>query len=357
MLGMYAAAITWQCQSAAPVANVSLDRRALRAYQTSLEGNNISCLLCFVCARKYPYVRSSRNQEVGWVQPVDRKNETIFGQSLGAVEKLLGMKVFRKKYVDKETEFARQEMTAELEAWACQVDFAAASVQLVCCPEDKICHKRCRPESLCSQCWVPLCRSCKGDLVWHGRQPAAALSNDMMVYYGPREAYSVEVTVMEMLCASPCLTTMICFSLEQKLRGDRALDQDAWMNRQRMAVRGNATTFPLAWEDMLQQLQDLDKQPLQKAAGLKLPHCGAKLREVVNVIVKSHKRHETLDVGRIVHQARVRRAVVVRLIEDAVARGHPAFQGIQMEQMYSQAKALPEDGVPDDLSCCSVTVR
>ena len=240
-------------------------------------------------------------------------------------------------------------MTAELEAWACQVDFAAASVQLVCCPEDKICHKRCRPESLCSQCWVPLCRSCKGDLVWHGRQPAAALSNDMMVYYGPREAYSVEVTVMEMLCASPCLTTMICFSLEQKLRGDRALDQDAWMNRQRMAVRGNATTFPLAWEDMLQQLQDLDKQPLQKAAGLKLPHCGAKLREVVNVIVKSHKRHETLDVGRIVHQARVRRAVVVRLIEDAVARGHPAFQGIQMEQMYSQAKALPEDGVPDEV--------
>ena len=302
-----------------------------------------------MCARKYPYVRSSRNQEVGWVQPVDYKNETIFGQSLGSVEKLLGMKTFREKYVDKETVFARQEMTAELEAWACQVDFAAASVQLVCCPEDKSCHRRCRPKSLCSQCWVPLCRSCKGDLVWHGRQPAAALSNDMMVYYGPREAYSVEVTVMEMLCASPCLTTMICFSLEQKLRGDRALDQDAWMNRQRMAVRGNATTFPLAWEDLLQQLQDLEKKPLQKAARLKLPHCGAKLREVVNVIVKSHKRHETLDVSRIVHQARVRRAVVVRLIEDAVARGHPAFQGIEMEQMYSEAKALPEDGVPDEV--------
>ena len=71
------------------------------------------------------------------MQPVDRKNETIFGQSLGVVEKLLGMKAFREKYVDKESEFARQEMTAELEAWACQVDFAAASVQLVCCPEDK----------------------------------------------------------------------------------------------------------------------------------------------------------------------------------------------------------------------------
>ena len=56
-------------------------------------------------------------------------------------------------------------------------------------------------------------------LVWHGRQPAAALSNDMMVYYGPREAYSVEVTVMEMLCASPCLTTMILFQFGAEAAG------------------------------------------------------------------------------------------------------------------------------------------
>ena len=289
MLGMYAAAITWQCQSAAPVANVSVDRRALRAYQKSLEADNISCLLCFVCARKYPYVRSSRNQDITWVQPVDAKNETIFGQSVTAAEELLGMQTFRQKYVEKETEFAREEMNAELEAWACQVDFTAVSVQLLCCPEDKTCQRRCRPRTLCSQCWVPLCKSCRVDLVWQSKQPAAALSNDMMIYYGPREAYSMEVTVMEMLCASPCLTTMICFSLEQKSRGDRALDQDVWMNRQRMAVRGNATTFPLAWEDLLQQLQDLEKKAVQKTAGLKLPHCGAKLREVVNVIVKSHQ--------------------------------------------------------------------
>ena len=33
------------------------------------------------------------------------------------------------------------------------------------------------------------------------------------------------------------------------------MDQDTWMNRQRMAARGNATAFPLAWEDLLQQLQ------------------------------------------------------------------------------------------------------
>lgn len=47
MLDMYAAAITRQCQSGAPVANVSIDRRALRSYRYSLDANNISCLLCY----------------------------------------------------------------------------------------------------------------------------------------------------------------------------------------------------------------------------------------------------------------------------------------------------------------------
>ena len=54
------------------------------------------------CARKYPCVRSSRNQEVSWVQPVDAKNGTIFGQSVAAVERVLGMQAFREKYVEKE---------------------------------------------------------------------------------------------------------------------------------------------------------------------------------------------------------------------------------------------------------------
>eukprot|EP00438_Fugacium_kawagutii_P008899 Skav215707 [mRNA] locus=scaffold2573:242958:252224:+ [translate_table: standard] len=349
MQDMYAAAITWQCQSGPPVANVSIDRRALRLYQQSLEGNNISCLLCFVCARKYPHVKTSRNQHIAWVQPVDAKNETVFGQSLAAVEKILGLQAFKEKYVDKETRFAQQEMTAELEDWTSQVNLGTACVKLVCCPEDKVCRKKCKPETLCSQCWVPVCRTCKIDIVSHGRQPAAALSNDMMVYYAPRETFSIEVTVMEMLCSSPCLTTMICFSLEQKLRGDRAWDQDAWMNRQRMAMRGNATTFPLAWEDLLQQLRALEPTSNKERQKVQLPHSGAKLREIVNVIVKSHKGHETSDLGRILHQARVRRAVVVRLIEDAVARGHPAFQDIQMEQMYASAKALPEDGIPKEV--------
>ena len=90
------------------------------------------------------------------------------------------MQTFKEKYVDNETAFARKEMNEELEDWVCQVHFATASVKLVCCPEDKVCSKRCASELLCAHCWVPVCRSCKIDMVAHGKQPAAALSNDMM---------------------------------------------------------------------------------------------------------------------------------------------------------------------------------
>ena len=346
---LYLAAVTAKCQSAAPVASVSIDRRALRNYQKSLEGDGIECLLCFVCARKYPYIKAHRNQDIGWARPVHQAKQTIFGLSLADAEKCLGMATFKEKYVNTATAFAQEEMRRELQDWVSVVRFPGHDLELLCCPEDKVCAKRCRPENMCSDCVVPLCKTCRVEIVGRGQQPPAALSNDMMVYYAPRDIFTLEVTVMEMLCASPCLTTMICFSLEQKLRGDRALDQDAWMNRQRMAMRGNATTFPLAWEDLLQQLQDLERDELPKLKPVNLPHCGETLCEFVSVIVKSGKDANTVDVKKIIHQARVRRAVVVALIEEAIKRGHPAFQRVNVEAMYSKANALPEDGIPEEL--------
>ena len=48
--------------------------------------------------------------------------------------------------------------------------------------------------------------------------PHAALANDLMIFYAPRELYDREVTVLEMICASTCVTSMICFTLEAKYR-------------------------------------------------------------------------------------------------------------------------------------------
>ena len=86
--------------------------------------------------------------------------------------------------------------------------------------------------------------------------PSASLCNDMMIYYAPSILYKENVSVMEMICASVCITSMISFTLEKKYRGCRSMDQTHNANKHRMAARGNATSFPLPWEDLLKQLQD-----------------------------------------------------------------------------------------------------
>ena len=51
----------------------------------------------------------------------------------------------------------------------------------------------------------------------------------------------------------------------------------------------------------------------------------------------------------ILHQATVRRDVVLRLIEAAVRRKHPAYRQVSMEQVALKAQELPEHGVPPEV--------
>ena len=61
---------------------------------------------------------------------------------------------------------------------------------------------------------------------------------------------------MEMICASPCVTTLICLSMEARFRSEgTTLDEKAQLPRHRLGARGNALTFPLPWEDVLRNLQ------------------------------------------------------------------------------------------------------
>ena len=125
-----------------------------------------------------------------------------------------------------------------------------------------------------------LSRECEKGLVDRDGKytmPATALVNDLMIFHAPRELYRRRVTVMEMICASPCLTSMICFTLEKKYRGQRAFDQEVHMQRHRMGARGNATSFPLPWQDLLMQLKG---EP-------DLPHTGETLSEFVSVLLKT----------------------------------------------------------------------
>ena len=53
--------------------------------------------------------------------------------------------------------------------------------------------------------------------------------------------------------------------------------------------------------------------------------------------------------ARLVHQARVRRSVVVYLIEEMKRRGHRAYKHVDMDVVRDRAQGLPVDDVPPEI--------
>ena len=117
--------------------------------------------------------------------------------------------------------------------------------------------------------------------------------------------------VMEMICASPCITSMICFSLEVKY--GNMFNTNVHMNRHRVGGRGNATTFPMPWQAILTELLRLEEDNERQVAP-DLPKVGEDLKYVVQVLLKTNDEEKRDNLKNFVHQARVRRHVVVNWI-------------------------------------------
>ena len=235
-----------------------------------------------------------------------------------------------------------------------RVPFEREEVKMLCCPEDVACprfgtagHSQ---TECCEECIAPVCNECAKSLDSEAPSlPPAALSNDMMIYYAPAVLYVKKVTVMEMICASVCVTSMICFTLEKKYRNCRSMDEDVHSNTYRMAARGNATSFPLPWQDLLVQLQDSERFT-SMGKGVSLPRAGVELANVVSIWLKTagSDKDETVS-ARFIHQATVRREVVIELIEEMKRRGHSAYKHVDMDAVRERAEGLPEDDVPPEI--------
>ena len=78
-----------------------------------------------------------------------------------------------------------------------------------------------------------------------------------------------------------------------------------------MAFRGNATSFPLPWEDLMVQLND--SQAFADAGrGVSLPRVGVELANVVSILLKSAgSESDGKAHAKLIHQAFVRRKVVI----------------------------------------------
>jgi len=138
----------------------------------------------------------------------------------------------------------------------------------------------------------------------------------MFTGYVPRSLVAQKVTVMEAICASPCVTTLVCMTMmakyENNIRqeGQEAdpLNSKAQMARHRFGTRGNALTFPLPLEDLFAALQS-HQQDLEEGQPLRLPRVGTELAHVARVLLKTNREGATdeKDIKTLIHQAMVRR--------------------------------------------------
>ncbi|CAJ1429954.1 unnamed protein product, partial [Effrenium voratum] len=346
IMAAYRLGLSHKCQREAPFAHVSLDRRALRNYRAAMDSTDMAELICLICARRYAHNPSVKQNQIRWRQLL--REDKVLNCTEAEAKIIFGKAQYCEKFLAEHTHEVQAKMRRELDVWTLQVCLFDHAFELLCCPEDKACVKNCPPNVCCSWCRAPVCATCFSAISQKKIRPVEALSNDMMVFYAPREIYEHEATFMELLCASPCLTSMVCFSLEKKLRSQRALDEDAFMNRHRLAARGNATTFPLPWEQLLQYLHQAEADgPGARPA---LPRLGSDLRDFVSVILKtSGEGADDTTLTRFIHQACVRRHVVVALIEGAIDREHRAYTHLNKIDVRARAEALPTNGVPEEL--------
>ena len=355
----YNEAIAWKVRSGAPLAALAIDRRCLFNYARYLQDDTIHSLVCMVCARKFPRVATRTRNPIEW-RLVSPQGKGFLGLPSAFVREHMSVNAYLSRYghisegacVDDGMHL--QDKMDEFDDWLVSVPTDEGPMNVLCCPEDIRCdsHMCNRERTACSRCEGPLCGECKDTLEGAGgsvRLPPAALANDMMTFYSPEELFGRKVTILEMICASVCITSMVCFTLEKRYRKERSLDMKAGSNEVRMAARGNATSFPMPWTDVLAQLAAADEVAAEGGAPA-LPRTGVELAGIVSVILKSGGDDDTAEsMSTFVHQALVRRQVVIDLIEGAKARGHRAYRNIDMDAVRQKALDLPDEGVPPEV--------
>ena len=120
------------------------------------------------------------------------------------------------------------------------------------------------------------------------------------------------------------------------------------MQRHRVGARGNATSFPMPWQAIVAEPVRLDESAKHGEAP-DLPRTGEDLKHVVQVLLKTSDEDKRDNLKHFIHQAKVRREVVVALILGAKARGHRAYQHLDETSVRAKAQKLPVDGVPPEL--------
>ena len=373
MLTAYSEVVSQAMRQSAPLSTYATHRRSLKAYADATANRNVAAPICFLCACSFPWVGGRQNNDISWARvfesdPADSTRVARMGAwSIRDASKEFGLVAYlrRYRYEEGNEKLDLMKHSEEFEDWKLRVPCSAAAgvpggrFDLLCCPEDARCAAGC-PEAkvACPNCEFPVCRECAEGvnnprMMWdeferceRPQMPARCLANDLMTFYGPLSMYDKGMTVMEMICCSPCITSMVCFSLEVKYQN--LFDSVAGMQETRVAARGNATSFALPWQGILAELRSKQRFA-EGAGGAPLPRVGSELSHVVQVLLKVSDATTKENLPKFIHQATVRRDVVKHHIKKMIARGHRAYAHMDEAGVDARAERLPESGVPPEL--------
>ena len=342
-------AVSVVCQQRPPVVSLAQDRRALKVFHESISHSELQGLICFCCGCVHPHLPGEARQKVAWKRagPAgtgrDVVLETFLGLNKQQVEDFFGIDTYLKQFGNLGPGFPNLRdavWQGELEEWQCTLRFEEGEVRILCNAEDRRCeceHGDDWPD-VCPQCEIPICFSCQKALQSRPQQmPVRALSNNLWTGFAAPVLAEENVSYLEAILASPCMLSLVCFSLET--RYGNVILEEAQHQRFRVGARSNITLFPLPLEDIFQELQR------QAVEGMKLPWVGREIAHAVRVVLRTS---EVTD-ARVIAQARVCRDIVVRLLEDAVRRQHLAYGNVRMEDVLRKAEGLPADGVLEEL--------
>ncbi len=213
-------------------------------------------------------------------------------------------------------------------------------VKVLCCPEDVVCDAESKhaDHELCPECTFPLCKKCGHTaLRKNGFTIPMGLANDNVYGYASPVIEKYKPRWIEMAAASPYWTTLVMYYVD----GDRGhvMGEEAAMQSDRWAVRGNVFSFHMPWEDILEKINEIiDDKDIQ------LPHDPQTLAQLVKINV----RNARLEWIKHIEHLKLRPHVVLALLHDLIDRGHPAFKNKLRPQLLKERfRRLIDESYPD----------
>ena len=240
-LSIYNEGIATAIRRGAPLASYSIDRKCLLEYNKHLIDEETGASVCFTCARKFPHVHGTKNNPIQFFPLLTPSVASTLPENvkqkcgdddhlsfLGTLnntktEHVFGLNTSSDKYGTMNEDIRLTPTHEEFDDWHLFVPFGSTTVKVLRCPEDIQCVRlgdvpQCHSSKICcEQCRAPICKEC-ANCIFASKPsvPPAGLSNDMMIYYAPSILYTENVTVMEMIFASVCITSIITFTLEKQ---------------------------------------------------------------------------------------------------------------------------------------------